>query len=160
MKKIIALSLLLIASPLMADVASSLQIEEQFARSAQQQQRNSAVFMQITNQGDDAAMVNARSDAADIVELHTHINDNGVMRMRKTDKIDLPSGKKVMLKPGGLHVMFIGLKRDLNVGDKVDVTLEFSDGSSKSITAPIHKVMRKHGMKGHMKGDMNKMKHH
>lgn len=159
MKKIFVLAMMLVATPGMADVAAELMVEKPFARSALQQQRNSAVFMQLTNKGSDAAMVNASSDAADIVELHTHINDNGVMRMRKTDKIDLPSGKKVMLKPGGLHVMFIGLKRDLNVGEEVDVTLHFNDGSSKSITAPIHKVMRKHGMKGHMKDKMNKMHH-
>lgn len=149
MKKLNFLVLCLISFSVLADISSNLEIEKAFARSAIKDQRNSAVFMHISNKGSDAALVRASSDAAKVVELHTHVNDSGVMRMRKIDKIDLPAGQKVVLKPGGLHVMFIGLNRDLNVGESVDVDLEFSDGSHKQITAPIHKVMMKHGMKGH-----------
>lgn len=127
----------------MADVSNDLQIDNAFARPASKQQRNSAVFMQISNQGSDASVVAASSDAARIVELHTHVNDAGVMRMRRIDKIDLPAGETVTLKPGGLHIMFIGLNRDLNLDDSVEVVLELSDGSKKAVLAPIHRAMMK-----------------
>ena len=130
-----------------ADVSTQVEIDKPFARSAMQHQRNSAVFMHIRNPGAEAAIVNATSAAADVVELHTHINDKGVMRMRRIPEIKLPAGASIDLKPGGLHVMLIGLRRDLKVGEQVDVTLEFNDGSRKAVTAPVHKVMRKHGMK-------------
>ncbi len=130
-----------------ADVANQVEIDKPFARSAMQHQRNSAVFMQIRNSGPDAAIINATSPASDVVELHTHVNDQGVMRMRRIPEIKLPAGASVDLKPGGLHVMLIGLRRDLKIGEQVDVTLEFNDGSRTSLTAPVHKVMRKHGMK-------------
>jgi periplasmic copper chaperone A len=151
MKKIYFLALVLLTGSALADAAGSLTIDSPFVRPALKQQRNSALFMQISNQGDDVALVGASSEAANIVELHTHINDNGVMRMRKIDKIDIPAGKQVMLEPGGLHVMFIGLKHDLTIGDSVDVTLEFSDGSQKSLTAPVQRGQAMHSMKHHLK---------
>lgn len=154
MLKFYFLVLLLISSSVMAEMSSEMMIDGAFVRPALKDQRNSALFMHITNQGSDASLVAASSDAANIVELHTHVNDKGVMRMRKIEKIDLPAGQQVMLQPGGLHVMFIGLKRDLTIGASVDVTLEFSDGSKKSVTAPVSRGKIKPGMK-----DPDHMKH-
>ncbi len=149
MKRLYFLAVLLFSFPALAEVSNNLVIDNAFARSAIKDQRNSAVFMQITNQGEHAELVSASSDAAKVVELHTHVNDSGVMRMRKIDKIDLPSNQTVVLEPGGLHIMFIGLLRDLNVGESVDVDLGFSDGSHQLISVPIHRVMMKPAMKGH-----------
>jgi periplasmic copper chaperone A len=149
MKKIYLLLLLLVSSSVFAEVANEMMIEGAFVRPALKQQRNTALYMQLTNHGSDATIVSASSDAAKVVELHTHVNDNGVMRMRKIDKIELPAGQQVMLKPGGLHIMFIGLNRDLNVDGSVDVTLEFSDGSKKSVSALITRARTMPGMKGH-----------
>ena len=156
--KYLALLCLLIVKTAWADAARDVMIEKPFARAALQQQKNSAAFMQLSNQGKDAAIVTARSSVSEIVELHTHINDNGVMRMRKIPQIDLPQGQTVMLEPGGLHVMFINLKRDLKVGDNINVTLVFDDGSEKALQLPVHKVMMKHKamMSG---GDQKMMKH-
>ena len=68
-----------------------------------------------------------------------------MMMMRRIDKIDVPANGETVLKPGGLHVMFIGLKHDLKVGQNVPVTLTFEDGSTKSFEAPVRKIMM--GMK-------------
>jgi hypothetical protein len=141
MKSLLLLLVVLWAIPAAADVASRLVIDKPFVRSALQHQRNAAVYMQLTNNGPTAAMVGATSAAAEVVELHTHINDRGVMRMRQIPRIDLPSGEKVELRPGGLHVMLIGLRRDLNVGEDVAVTLEFSDDSKQALTVPVVRVM-------------------
>jgi hypothetical protein len=161
MKVVLMLLTALWVLPSLADVATQVTIEKPFARSALQHQRNSAIFMQLNNAGSSAAIVSASSPAADVVELHTHIKDNGVMRMRRIPQIDLPQGQTVELRPGGLHVMLIGLRRDLNVGDDVALSLEFSDGSRRELSAPIHKVMR-HGMHKKMgHGEMsNGMKAH
>lgn len=160
MKLRMLLPLLLVSAAAQADVATDVVIEQPFARAAIQQQRNSAAFMTISNPGADTQIVSASSPVADIVELHTHINDNGVMRMRKIERIDLPSKQTVMLKPGGLHVMLLGLKRDLSIGEQIDVTLTFSDGSQKALQVPVQKVMRpamKH-MPGHQMKDSMPMK--
>ena len=125
---------------------------------------SSAAFMTILNNGDDTAIVAARSPVSEVVELHTHREENGVMRMRQVEKIDLPSGETVMLKPGGLHVMLIDLKQVLEVETEISVTLVYADGSETSLMMPVVNVMRSHGMghgSGHMKseGQGQGMKH-
>ncbi len=166
MKKMLFLLALVFSASALADAATSVTVEKPFARKAIKAQRNSAAFMTLRNSGPAVAIVAAESPVAEIVELHTHVHDNGVMRMRKIDKIELPAGGEVTLKPGGLHVMLLGLKQDLNEGERISVTLKFSDGSSKTIEAPVRMVMRpkmkgmKHDMKGMDHSKMMKMQAH
>lgn len=142
MKSVFLIFMVLMAFQVNADVAQDVVIEKSFARAAIIQQRNSAAFMNITNQGSSsAAIVTAKSPIAKIVELHTHINDKGVMRMRKIRQIDLPSNEVVKLKPGGLHIMLLGLNQNLKPGDEISVTLGFNDGSEKSLQVPVQKRM-------------------
>jgi copper(I)-binding protein len=70
-------------------------------------------------------LVGGSTSAASRVELHTMAMKGDVMEMREVPAIELSAGRKVELKPGGLHLMFIGLKAPLKVGDKVPVTLKF-----------------------------------
>ena len=146
MKLLYVLATCPLAFNAVADVASQLVVENPFARAAIMQQRNSAAFMQLRNPTETAAVVSASSPVAGIVELHTHINDQGVMRMRKISQIELPAGQTVSLQPGGLHVMLLGLKRDLNPGDEIELTLILSDGSEKQLLIPVQRVMM-HKMK-------------
>lgn len=88
-------------------------------------QPNGVGFMRITSDEDDA-LVAARSDCCHAVELHTHRFENDVIRMRKVDEIRLPAGKAVLLRPGGYHIMLIGLHAPLKDGDTVKLTLEFA----------------------------------
>ncbi len=166
MKKMLFLLALAFSASVLADAATTVMVEKPFARKAIKAQRNSAAFMTLHNNGPAVAVVAAESPVAEIVELHTHVHDNGVMRMRKIDKIELPAGGEVTLQPGGLHVMLLGLKQDLNEGERISVTLKFSDGSSKTIEAPVRMVMRpkmkgmKHDMKGMDHSKMMKMQAH
>lgn len=112
-----------------------------YARAVAPGQTNSAVFMQLQNKDSKAhALVQATSLVAEVIELHNHINEGGVMKMRKVEKIDLPAGKAVALKPGSYHVMLIGLKKPLKVGETVDLALTFEDGTSLALSAPVQAV--------------------
>ena len=157
MKFILIASLMLFSAVASADMAQQVDINKPYARAAIMQQRNSAAFMSIQNKGADASLVSAQSPVAKIVELHTHINDKGVMRMRKIPQIELPKNQTVTLQPGGLHIMLLGLNRDLKPGEEIDVTLGFSDGSEKQLKVPVQKMMmqrmknmQKHKMDGSM----------
>ncbi len=135
-----------------AGVADALEIASPYARAVPPGQPNSAVFMVLNNPLDtDHALVAAASPAAEVVELHTHRLEGGMMRMRRVEQIPLPAEAAVSLEPGGLHVMLIGLVRQLVPGDKVAVTLTFDDGSSRQITAPVREIqpMGHHGGAGH-----------
>lgn len=125
-------------------VADSVEVKDPYVRAVPPGQQNSASFMQLTNNSGEAhAVVAAESDVAETVELHTHVMDDGMMKMRQIEKVDLPAGEAVSLEPGGLHVMLIGLKQDLVPDTNVAITLVFDDGSKREITAPVRKMMMK-----------------
>ena len=118
------------ATPLLAQsfTAGKLVIDRPWSRQTAPTQKVGGGFLTITNKGTAAdRLVSATSSVAAEVQLHTMSMDGGVMRMRQMkDGVAIPAGKTVELKPGGLHVMFIGLKRPLAVGDSVPVTLRFA----------------------------------
>ncbi|WP_295457683.1 copper chaperone PCu(A)C [uncultured Thiodictyon sp.] len=121
--------------------AAPVAVSDPYARAVPPGQPNSAVFMTLTNQSDQArALVAATSPAAKTVELHTHVNDGGVMRMRRIERIDIPAGGSAQLKPGGLHVMLIGLTGDLTPGGQVALALTFDDGSEIQVQAPVRTI--------------------
>lgn len=117
---------------------------------------NSAAFMSIRNNGADNILVEARSDIAQIIELHNHTMVDGIMRMREVKGgIPLQAGATTELKPGGLHVMLIKLTRDLKEGDSFPLELVFKDGASQKINVSVK------GMKGGMhKGYNARGSHH
>ena len=146
MKKLVLIALFS-ASTLLA---SSIKIENPYVRATPPNLPNSAAFMSVKNDSNKAvSIVSASSSISKVVELHTHDMKNGVMKMYQIPKIDIPANSKIDLKPGGLHVMFIGLNNPLKEGETVTFTLNLSNGETKTITAPIKKVMS--GMKHHGK---------
>ncbi len=85
-----------------------------------------AGFLTIRNGGDQPdRLLSAASPIARSVELHSHVREGDVMRMRPVEGIPVPPGATVTLRPGGLHVMLIGLKEPLNQGGEVPLTLRF-----------------------------------
>jgi copper(I)-binding protein len=132
--------------------ADDIKVSEAYARAVPPGSPNSAAFMQIHNaDANDHALVSASSPAAKVVELHTHIHEDGMMKMRKIDSIDLPAGKATHLKPGGLHVMLIDLIKDLNDGDQLQLTLEFDNGSQQQLNLPVKSIhMEMKHPSGHM----------
>ncbi|RXJ87836.1 copper chaperone PCu(A)C [Arcobacter sp. CECT 8985] len=146
MKKITLFVLLSIS----AIFASDLKIEDAYVRATPPGLQNSAAFMTIKNSSDEnIALLKAKSNVSKVVELHTHQMKNGIMKMYQVPKIDIAAKGETTLKPGGFHIMLIGLKHPLKVGENVDLTLEFSNGKSQKVSAKIKTVM----------GGM-KMKHH
>lgn len=136
-----------------ASVADGIMVNDPYVRAVPPGQPNSASFMALHNTGKQgSALISASSPAAEVVELHTHTMEEGMMRMRKVEKIDLPAGELVKLQPGGLHVMLIGLKQKLVPDEKVSLTLMFEDGSSLKVDAPVRKLMmqmKQSGEEGH-----------
>ncbi|MBV1789591.1 copper chaperone PCu(A)C [Marinobacterium sp. D7] len=146
-----ALSTLLLSAALSTPLlAAEVQVNDPYARAVAPGQPNSAAFMQLENLGGQMlSLTGATSEVAQAVELHTHIQDQGVMRMRRINTIELPPHQRVSLQPGGLHIMLIGLTRTLSEGDEMALTLTFSDGSEQTFNMPVRPVMpmgaQKHG---------------
>lgn len=128
--------------------AESISVMHPYARAVPEGQPNSAAFMVLKNNTDqDRALLEARSNVSNVVELHTHKKEAGMMRMRRVDQIEIKAGGKTVLKPGGLHVMFIGLKHQLKKGDNVKLELVFDDGSTTSLSVPVKMVAGMQHMK-------------
>jgi copper(I)-binding protein len=125
----------------LANASNDISIEHAYIRAVPPGQDNSAAFMQLINSSDKKqTIVNARSNIAEVVELHTHIHADGMMKMRRIEKIDIPAMGNTTLQPGGLHIMLIKLHHDLKIGQEVLLTIEFSDGSTKTINVPVQKI--------------------
>jgi copper(I)-binding protein len=121
--------------------AEAVRIEGLFARAVPPGQTNSAAFMSLHNTDRvEHALVAAASPVARAVELHTHTKEGGMMRMRRVERIALPPEVDVRLKPGGLHLMLIGLERQLSPGEEVSLTLVYEDGSETTASAPVRMV--------------------
>ena len=82
-------------------------------------------FLKLNNRGGDDKLLSATAAVSASVEMHTMNMDGDVMRMRQVDAIPLPAGKTVELKPGGYHLMFVGLKAPLKAGEKFPLKLKF-----------------------------------
>lgn len=139
---------------LAGSAADDIAVHNAYVRAVPPGTPNSAAFMNLMNNGSsDHAIVRAESGISKVVELHTHKMEGGMMKMTPVEKIGVGANAKTILKPGGLHVMFLGLKQDVKAGDKVEFKLIFEDGSETTVTAPVKKVMAgmKHDMKKTMK---------
>ena len=121
--------------------AQSITVTDEYVREVPPNMPNSAAFMNLANTSGEAVdLISGSSDAAQVVELHEHANVGGMMQMRQVTKITVPAHGTTALQPGGLHVMLIGLTQKLKEGENVKLTLNFSNGESVTVDAPIKKV--------------------
>ncbi|MBM4189651.1 MAG: copper chaperone PCu(A)C [Betaproteobacteria bacterium] len=132
---------LLAASFSLTALADTVKISDPWARATAPGAPAAGAFMGLTADAD-MTLVAAESNVSKVVELHTMKMENGVMVMRAVPKIDLPKGQTVNLKPGGLHVMFIGLHAPLKAGEKVDITLRLKDSQGKEQRVPVTAEIR------------------
>lgn len=129
-----------------------LKIDHPWARASAGAAANGAAYMTITTAGAAAdQLVKAASPVADKVELHTHILDGDVMRMRPVSGITVNVGEPAVLRPGGLHVMLIGLKEPLKEGSQFPLTLTFEKAGTVTVqvdvegaSTPMGSVPHKH----------------
>ena len=99
---------------------------------------NGAGYMTLRNTGTRPdKLIAASTPLARTVELHTHIREGEVMRMRPVADIPVPAGQTVRLRPGGLHVMLIGLTEPLRQGAEVPLTLRFEQAGEVRITLEV-----------------------
>ena len=99
-------------------------------------------FMKITNNGKTAdRLISASSPNAREVQMHTMSMEGGVMKMRQLkDGIVIPAGQTVELKPGSLHVMFMGIKAPFKKGSKIPATLKFKQAGSVKVEFAVQAV--------------------
>jgi copper(I)-binding protein len=134
-----------LAATALAETAS-IQVDHPWARPSTGQ--TGAVYMTIANKGPvDDRLVSATTPVANQAQLHTEIDDKGIMKMRAVSAIDVKPRSQTMLKPGGLHLMLIGLKQPLKVGESFPLTLTFEQAGKLDVTVTVEKPAAMGGMK-------------
>lgn len=134
---------LLVASPALAHnhpaatTLGPLRLEQPWTRAALAG-RQGAGFLVIRNTGPAMdRLLDASSPVAERMELHTHIRDGEVMRMRPVPHIEVPAGGQAVLEPGGLHLMFMGLRQPLVEGTRIPVTLRFAEAGEVTLQLEV-----------------------
>ena len=131
--------------------AQEVTVSKAWVRGAVPGQNATGAFMEITAAAD-STLVGAASPLAKATEIHEMVMEGNVMRMRAVARIDLPAGKAVELKPGGYHIMLIGLSKDLHKGDTVPLELTVQGRDQKSSKLRVRAEVRELGapmMEGH-----------
>jgi periplasmic copper chaperone A len=143
----------LIASTLVLATVSfaqnTIKVEGAWARPTVAGQAGGGGFLHITAGATADRLLGARSTASKVVELHTMEMDGNVMRMRQVDGIDIPAGQTVQLKPGGLHVMFVGLNQTLKKGATIPLTLRFAKAGEVKVDMKVMTAPDAAGHDGH-----------
>ena len=99
---------------------------------------NSAAYMLLRNNAPAAdKLLRVESDVAEAVELHISEMQGEVMTMRPIEFVEVPANDEAVLKPGGMHVMLIGIKHDLKPGDKVKLVLVFENAGRIDVEAEV-----------------------
>jgi len=133
-----AAALIAISLPAFAQNAS-IQVEKPYARATPGGATTGAVYMTLDNKSNaEDRLTGASSDVAITLQIHEMKVVNGTMEMREVaGGLAIPAGGSVVLKPGGYHVMLIGLKKPLKAGDSFPLTLQFQKAGKVSVTVPV-----------------------
>jgi copper(I)-binding protein len=122
---------------------AAITVENPWVRATVMADGNSAAYMTIRNTGREAdALVGAMTPVSRMTELHEMSMEGDVMRMRPIagQRIEIPAGGRVELKPGGLHIMLMGVNQTLAPGTTVELTLRFEKAGEVNVRAEVRAV--------------------
>lgn len=121
-----------------AEEAGALSVSGAWARATPGAAKNGAAYFVLKGAKDSAdTLVGGSSPGAGVVEIHTHIEDGGVMKMRKLDKLEVEAGATKVFAPGGLHVMLINLTAPLKEGATLPLTLTFAKAGEVKVEVAV-----------------------
>jgi len=149
LKTCIAATLLALSAT--AAVAADLDIKAPWVRGTVAGQKATGAFMELTTPSG-AAIVGVSSPVAGVAEVHEMKMDNGVMKMRPVQRLDIAAGKPLSLAPGGYHVMLMDLKKPLEGGAKFPLTLKFERAGEVTVEVDVQPNPPAPGDHGHEHG--------
>ena len=113
-------------------------VTDAWARTSPMMDRAGVAYMALQNNSSvDDKLLSAQSDIAKTIELHETKQSGDMMEMSPIPNIPVPGNGKAELKPGGLHMMLIGLNRELKAGDKINFTLFFDKAGQVPVTVEV-----------------------
>ena len=139
MKRWIIVAAALALAPLAASAQDvGPRVEQAWARATAGRSTTGAAYLTIESATPDE-LIGASTPVAGRAEIHSHSEENGVMRMRQVDAVPVRPGAPAVLKPGGNHIMLMDLKHPLKVGDSFPLTLRFAKAGDREVTIHVEK---------------------
>jgi copper(I)-binding protein len=129
---------LVVASAALAQPAQ-LEVDNAWAGATPGKAENGVAYLTIQSPTADR-LVSASSPVAKKAELHTMSMQGMVMKMRPITGLDIPAGQPVTLKPGGEHIMLMGLDQPLHEGQSFPLTLDFEKAGPRTVTVTVEKA--------------------
>jgi copper(I)-binding protein len=130
------LAALLLAAPACAH-AQGVSVDHPWARATAPSAKTGGVFLTLKPGATPDRLVGATTPVAGMAELHRTVNEGGVMKMRPVDALPVDPGRPVELKPGGVHIMLMGLKQQLRQGESFPITLRFEKAPPVTATVTV-----------------------
>ena len=129
---------LLTAGAAMAQTGQ-VELKDAWARATPGKAENGAAYLTIVSPGADR-LVSLSTPVAKKAQLHTMTTEGGVMKMRPLAGLDVPADRPVTLKPGGAHIMLMGLNQPLQAGQSFPLTLSFEKAGQREVTVAVKKL--------------------
>lgn len=126
-----------------AAVAGQAQIvaEHAWARATPKLAKYGAAYLTLENHGTtDDRLLTVTSPVASTIQFHAESDEAGVMKMAQLSSVALPSGATVILSPGGIHMMIVGLAKQLKDGETIPLILTFEKAGVIEVAARVGKV--------------------
>jgi copper(I)-binding protein len=117
---------------------STVQITNAWARGTPGGAETGAIYLTLESPSGDK-LVGVSTPVAKKADMHMMTMENGVMKMRPLDGVDLPPGKPTTLKPGGMHIMLMGLRHPLKAGQSFPMTLKFAKSGTREVQVEVEK---------------------
>ncbi|PQJ61635.1 copper chaperone PCu(A)C [Photobacterium angustum] len=120
-----------------------------------------AAFLIIDNHSaKDDQLIAASSPIAGKTELHTHLHQDGMMKMRQVESIDVKAGGITQLKPGSFHIMFFNLKQTPELGKSFPLTLQFKHAGKMTVKVNVEPATFMSDGMNNKKNKSKEMAHH
>ena len=117
-----------------------IRFEDAWARATIGGSTVSAVYLAISNPSDvPVRLVGAEAERSGHTMIHESVIEDGVMKMRHVEAVEIPAGATVRLEPGGLHVMLMGVSPRLKAGERLSVTLRFEHAGEVVLAVPVRR---------------------
>ncbi|HUT48153.1 MAG TPA: copper chaperone PCu(A)C [Alphaproteobacteria bacterium] len=124
------------ATPMKPATLGAIVVEQAWARASLT--NNGAAYVVFRNIGKSTdRLIDIRSPVARRAELHTHTMDKGIMRMRPLKAIEVHPGAPAVMRPGGDHIMLMGLTRKLKRGERFPITLRFAHAGEVTVMVTV-----------------------
>jgi hypothetical protein len=133
------LGALLVAACNTQAAAPAIKVTDAWSRATVAGQGTGAVYLTVANGGGEDQLMSVSTPAGES-SIHSSTTENGVMRMRPLNDLPIPAKSTVELKPGGTHIMIMGLRAPLTAGSSFPLDLKFNKSGQMRVTVQVRQA--------------------